>query len=137
MDAVIATLNRWQSMPYVWGQSDCILVLADRVLSCTGVDPASDFRFGYSSAGECQRLTKFFTEPLSAIGPPMDAIAQRSNDPKRGDVGILLSVSGAGSRPYGAMCLGGMWAAFSEDSGVMVHCAQKILVAWSIPDVSS
>ena len=38
-------LHRWMSLPHIWGESDCIIVLADWVLRVRGVDPAEAVRY--------------------------------------------------------------------------------------------
>ena len=73
MTPLFAELHRWARLPFVWGESDCALVVCDWVRSVRGIDPGASLRFAYGTAGELQRLTGFFTDPLGVVTPLMEA----------------------------------------------------------------
>lgn len=53
-----AFLRERSSMPFVWGQNDCLMYPADLVLRLTGVDPAVKWRGKYSTEAEAKELLK-------------------------------------------------------------------------------
>lgn len=134
MTPLYAELNRWLAVPHRWGESDCVMLCADWVQRIRGIDPAEDLRLTYGTAGECQQVTRFFTDPIGCIGPRMEAAGlPRTSAPVAGDVGILLMpVSGASARPYGALCLGRTWAAKMIEGGIHAGPPLKLLAAWSV-----
>lgn len=134
MTPLYRELNRWLLLQHRWGEADCVTLCADWVQQVRGVDPAADLRWTYGSAGECQRVTGFFSDPIGCIGPRMEAVGLRKTAaPVAGDVGILLMpVSGGSARPYGAICLGRQWAAKMIEGGVHASPPFKILAAWSV-----
>lgn len=133
MDLVFVLLNRWQAARFEWGRCDCVLAVADYVAAVTGRDPAEDLRLTYGSAGECQRMTRFFTDPMGVVAPRMDAIGlPRTQAPRRGDVGLILAPHGAHVQPYGAICVGpDQWGVKVED-GAEVLRPVKVLAAWRV-----
>lgn len=134
MNLLLATVNRLQAAPFVWGERDCILTVADWVHLVRGVDPAADLRLTYATAGECQRVTGFFTDPVGVVAPRMSKAGLAVTAmPVRGDVGLLMQVTGpTQARPHGAICLGqGFWAVKSE-AGVTAYRPDKIIMAWSV-----
>jgi hypothetical protein len=134
MDPVFAIINRWQVIPFQWGERDCITLVADYVRLRTGQDPAADLRLTYSTAGECQRVTRFFTDPLGVVAPRMEAAGlSLTETPRRGDVGVVLLDLGASVHPHGAICLGGgVWAVKTQESGVLAMAPLKVLAAWGV-----
>lgn len=132
MRPTVQLMNRWQGSRFDWGICDCVLAVADWVLARTGVDPAADLRLTYRGAGECQRVTGFFTDPLSVIGPRMDRIAPRTDAPGPGDVGLVLVAVDGVVQPHGAVCLGGGLWGLKVEAGAMTTKRAKVLAAWSI-----
>jgi len=132
MDPVFAFANRLIGVPFRWGESDCVMVVADYVRAVTGRDPAADLRLTYSSAGECQRVTGFFTNPLGCIAPRLEACGlRRVSEAQKGDVGIVLQmVAGRAPQPHGAICLGqGNWLVKSQEA-VAALVPLKVVAAW-------
>lgn len=134
MSPLYAELNRWQRITYQWGEHDCVTLCADWVLRMRGVDPAADVRLTYDSAAECQRVTRFFTDPVGAVGPYLDrAGLPRTDDPRPGDVGVILLLSDRGvARPHMALCLGRAWALKEQSGAVIAVQPIKILQAWGV-----
>lgn len=133
MTPLFATINAWRGQPFVWGERDCCTVVADWVAQVRGVDPMADVRLTYATAGECQRVTRFFSDPvgtweryLAPLGLP------RTDAPVAGDVGILLHVMDGAVRPCGGLCLGGgIWAAKSLD-GAIADRPPRVVAAWAV-----
>ena len=136
MDLLLAWVNRLQAEPFVWGESDCVLIAADWVRQVRGVDPAADLRMTYASAAEAQRVLGWFTDPLAVVGPRMEAAGlARTDAPVRGDVAVVDLPDARGRlRPHGAILFGrAFWAARGE-AGVV--CLSRDVVqmraAWSV-----
>lgn len=130
---LFAELHRWARTPFIWGEADCALVCCDWVVRVRGVDPGASLRLAYGTAGELQRLTGFFTDPLAATTPLMAAAGlDETPTPGRGDVGLLMYLTDAGSaRPHMALCLGAHWAVKAE-AGVTTYQPGKVLRAWAV-----
>ncbi len=67
MTPLYQELHRWAAMPFIWGETDCMLCLADWVLHVKGHDPAADIRGTYDCRGSCQRETGFLRDPVGAV----------------------------------------------------------------------
>lgn len=134
MTPLYAEINRWRVLPHRWGETDCLMLPADWVKRIRGVDPAEDVRLTYETGAECQRVWRFFTEPLLAVAPRMEkAGLSRTARPVPGDVGIILVQTDPGvSRPHGALFLGRNWAVKCADGSVCALAAPKIIAAWEV-----
>lgn len=134
MKPLFQELHRWAGLPFVWGETDCVMVLADWVQRLHGVDPAADLRMAYRSAGECQRMTGFYTEPVALFDRLLTPLGiARTAAPKRGDIGIVMLTVDGRQRPHGAICAGVAWATKGEDSVTSYRPPQRaILAAWDM-----
>lgn len=133
MTPLYAELNRWRALPHAWGMSDCITLPADWILRMRGVDPAADIRMTYASLSECQRVTRFFTDPLGAVAPRLAwAGLDRTDQPVAGDFGLVLVPGDAMRMPHGALCLGQTWAIKLVSGAVTAFAPGKILAAWGV-----
>lgn len=133
MTPIMAEINRWTGLRFVWGISDCVMIVADWVQRHTGIDPAADLRMTYGTAGECQRVTRFFTDPVGVIAPRMAAAGLPiTAEPVRGDVGVLMQVTEGGViRPHAGLCMGKNWAVLGV-AGVEVGTPAKVVAAWAV-----
>lgn len=79
------TRRKWK-----WGETDCLMILADWVRLNHGVDPAAAYRGRYHSEDEYRALLK---EGGGIVPTVNRALAQidisRTDDPKPGDIGII------------------------------------------------
>lgn len=100
----------------------CMLWAADWVVAVTGRDPAADWR---EPASWRDRLHAFEVERVARETMAARGFAETAT-PKRGDVGVVMTRSGATA----AICLGARWAALAP-AGVAV-ASWPILVAWSL-----
>ena len=92
---LIEFLQSRRDQPFVWGENDCCLFVADGIKVFTGIDHASEFRGQYSSelgaAKALKRLgagdlTSTLTAKFGSPIPPLHAM--------RGDI-ALIDVNGA------------------------------------------
>ncbi len=135
MSPLIAFLNTLLPRTFAWGETDCILVCADWVNLCTGIDPAGDLRLTYSSRGECQRVTRFFTDPLGVTTKGMEQRAglPRTDNPVTGDVAVVRIELDGRIAPVGAICLGLHGWAFMAEAGITIRGqVNEVLRAWSV-----
>lgn len=127
-DIISRYLRRWASTEFVWGQTDCTMVLADYILEATGKDPAAPYRGTYSDrAGALEHGG--LSEGLLAV---FNAGAERAGlrftaSPERGDVGALA----VGDTQFGGLFLGARWAVKSPD-GLLFLAHPTVLAAWSV-----
>ncbi|WP_417723950.1 DUF6950 family protein [Salipiger sp.] len=125
-------LNRWTVLPFLWGETDCCLVLADWVARVTGRDPAARIRGMYETAAECERVTGFLSDPVSAFGSCAAAAGLgRAGELRAGDVGIY---SRPGSRwAFGGLWTGSLWASKGRDGVTFTKPKRvEILAAWGV-----
>ncbi|WP_439710867.1 DUF6950 family protein [Brucella anthropi] len=91
---LVATTEAHLNTPLVWGQSDCILTVADVVDAVLGDDPAKDIRGKYKSKAGAYRLIrqrgfKSVADVLASLFEEIPvALAQR------GDLGVYENTAG-------------------------------------------
>lgn len=56
--ALADAVTQHATMPFAWGQSDCLTLVADVALAMTGVDPLAAHRDVYGSAAAAMRMLK-------------------------------------------------------------------------------
>lgn len=130
-DLVGIHLRRWASSDFVWGQSDCSIVLADYVHDVTGRDGAAHLRGRYATRAGCNRISGFLRRGLgSVVGEcAANAALPASEAPARGDIGVITF---ADHSSVGALCLGGdRWAVKSVD-GLLMLDRPHVVAAWSV-----
>ena len=112
MTPLYRELHRWSALPFIWGETDCMLVLADWVKAVHGVDAAAHIRGTYDSRGSCQRETGFLRDPVGAVESCLATIGglERTKVPLKGDVAVIITKDADGRiSPCGALWLGSAW----------------------------
>jgi len=125
-------INTWIGRPFVWGECDCMLVLADWVAEVRGVDPAAEIRGQYWDALSCERLTGFITAPVEAAARFFDTAGlERTDTPARGDIGVLRL---AGERhAVGALWNGAAWIMKGEAGATSRRADMvEVLAIWGV-----
>lgn len=122
-----AFLREGAALPFLWGERDCTLWVADWIARVRGIDPAKAQRGTYATAGACRRLlvregglVALATASLARCGFAV------TDAPVVGDVGVVCAPAG----PTMAICTGGSWAIKTID-GIVVFPAHPIK-SWSI-----
>ena len=132
-------MDAWCVNAMQWGRDDCMLAVADVVLTITGKDPARRFRGTYRTKLGARRV-------LGRSGTLRAARASASAlhwkpiapaDAKPGDVGLIaISVKGARGKvikDYAAMvCLSSGWFVGRKELGFTAFASEKLAFAWSI-----
>lgn len=134
MTPLFAELHRWAALPFAWGECDCVLAAADWVARATGHDPAEGLRMTYGSPGECERVTRFFSDPVGLVGPRLARAGLVPTEaPVRGDVGLVRLFARGALRPHGAVCIGKAWAAKGEQGVTSFRIAEgQLIAAWAV-----
>jgi hypothetical protein len=127
-DVVAQHLRRWATTDFVWGETDCLMVLADYVLDRIGVDGAAHLRGRYHDRVSCAALTGLDKghEPVVAACCDVAGL-HRTIAPIRGDIGVLR----LRKLEFGGLCLGDRWAAKTLD-GLMMFDRPEIVAAWAV-----
>lgn len=133
MDTLYAHLHRSMATPFIWGQSDCMLDVADYLQLLTGYDCATRYRGKYATALECQRLSGFLDDPIKPFALCVGEFPlQETPNPARGDVGVVVINDMRKTRSVGGIFLGKNWAVKAEN-GLAIGQISKLLKAWKAP----
>lgn len=132
MTPLYAELNRWMGTPFIWGETDCIMVLCDWIKTVRGVDPASGDRFTYDDAGSCQRATRYFSQPVETLDSRFaPAGIRRGNELRAGDVGLIKLPDER--HPVGGIWTGDCWGCKGPNGTTTVAPAvAEVLAFWSV-----
>lgn len=129
-------IHRWAALPFIWGETDCMLVLADWIERVHGVDTADHLRLAYDDFGSCQRVSRFFTDPEACVEGCVSKLGlARADDPVAGDIGLLRLPDEKGRiRPFGGLWLGEAWAVKAPQGVTTLHSkvAQDVLAIWAV-----
>lgn len=132
MDILYAHVNKWMAEPFIWGESDCMIVLADYLIALGYGDAASKWRGHYDSAASCQRVSGFIKDPVGVMTYAAESVGLKATSaPKRGDVGVVKISDQTGLKIMGAVCLGKNWA-FKGHHSVVIGKPIEVLAAWEV-----
>lgn len=84
-------LAKHEKTKFVWGQSDCCLVVADIVKSYTDHDMAAQFRGKYKTELGAYRAIKKY---IGTLEKGLDAQYMRTMLPARGDIALVETEGG-------------------------------------------
>lgn len=124
---LIDFLTRYAERPFVWGQDDCSLFLADWWMEVHGVDPAASLRGSYDSQETCHKVL-FWRGGLVCVvsGLAKTVGAVRTRNPQDGDFAVIR----VRNKVVGAIRVGEFWAVRNEQIGFVSDA--RVLRAWSI-----
>lgn len=114
--------------PFVDGERDCALTVADWVMVATAcTDPVAHLRGRYRTPiGRARILNRLGgLEAVMTTAAATVGLAETST-PQRGDVGLIR----VGKRQFAAICLGHRWAV--KGQGVEVMPADTVIRAWRV-----
>lgn len=132
MDTLYAHLHKWLTEPFIWGETDCMMVLADYLIALGYDDAAAEWRGLYDSAASCQKVSGFIKDPVGVMDKAATLIGlEPTDEPTRGDVGVVQIVDQTGPKTMGAVCLGKNWA-FKGHNTVVIGKPISILAAWKV-----
>lgn len=133
MDKLYARIHRWMASPFVWGEDDCMIAIADYLMDLGYPDCAAMWRGTYDSALTCQKVSGYLTDPVKPMKISADFLGlEQTDEPRRGDVGVISVRHKDGKfRAVGAIYLGQNWAIRSEGS-VLVDRPSHVLAAWRV-----
>lgn len=81
-----AFLERTADRPWVWGETDCTMWVADWCIQRWGVDPAAAFRGRYRNEAEMLALT---ANGLMELVAPCMTFARAVDEAQDGDVAVI------------------------------------------------
>lgn len=125
-----AFLKDMARRPFVWGEHDCSLILADWWLANHGgEDPAAELRGTYANEEECHALLDDHGGLLGMVRDMAFDVGAlpREGNPEPGDFGVMEA---AGTR-FGVICTPtGRWATKAL-TGITVTSREPLMV-WAI-----
>lgn len=134
MTPLYRMMHEWARTPFVWGQSDCCLVVADWYQALWGVDPAAHLRGTYHDALTC-RKTGWFANPVKVVDDVL-APCERGveiDTPTPGSVAVIQVARAGGNYCVGAIWLGTVWGVKGPDGVTTLHPRQTFMrKAWDI-----
>jgi len=124
------TINVWKATPFIWGQSDCMMVLCAWIKAVRGVDPAVDLRGTYHNEKSCEAVTGFISRPVAVAAKHFEAAGlERVERARPGDVAIIK----VGDPVLGALWNGGAWISKSERGAHAAHPRfTEVLACWRV-----
>lgn len=126
-ERLAAFLAAGARLPFVWGERDCCLWVADWIVAERGIDPARHLRGRYASAHACHRLLRQHGGFSALIAPAMlRAGLPETGEPRVGDVGIVRAAAG----PMMAIHAGTGWALKCVDGIAVLPAAPAAM--WRI-----
>lgn len=106
-------LTETGDLPFVWGERDCTLWVADWWVARYGEDPAQEFRDRYTTREEAEDFVDGDLVGLIGRYVPQKDVAER------GDIGVVEIMG----REVAAICTGSHWAVKTE-GGLLVTRAE-------------
>lgn len=132
MDTLYVNLHKWMVEPFIWGKTDCMLVLADYLMDLGYPDAAAKWRGQYDSALSCNKVSNFLRDPVGVMDYAATSVGLKpTEEPKRGDVGVVRIIDQTGEKVMGAVCLGKNWA-YKGERCLIIGEPIEILAAWRV-----
>lgn len=122
--AFYAKIDEYKKRPFVWGEADCCLFVADALIALTGTDYAAPFRGKYTTATGAMKALA----PYGGLSGYLDSVFQRVpvNMAQRGD--IIM----AGDGVYSAGIVAGRDIWFMDNDGVKPFDRKQGKLAWRV-----
>ena len=122
-----ATLNLWRRSTFVWGQTDCIMSVANYIRDVTGSDPAAEWRGTYDDEAGALAITDRYGGPLGLCSYGAGLAGMKPlQQPLRGAV-VVCQI---GPKEIAGLCLGDR-TVFMALRGC-VEFRAKVLAAWAV-----
>lgn len=121
------TIKAATERPFLWGEFDCCLFVADCCVAVCGVDPAESYRSRYRTEIGAKRA---LLKNHGSVEEAFDAYFERMDVAfvMRGDIVTYLDAEGLTAA---AVCwAGGFWAALRDGGVGQIDCVP--LVAWRV-----
>ncbi|APJ15152.1 hypothetical protein KAM344_17450 [Aeromonas caviae] len=123
---LITTIEAARVRPFVWGENDCCLFVADCCMAASGVDPAAVYRGRYTTAIGAQRV---LNKEHGSIAAVLDAHFPRI-EPALAQRGDPVVFDGPLGQTAGVMWAGQVWA-MTETGARPIHDVAP-LFAWRV-----
>ena len=134
MSPLYAHISMWIPRDFIWGETDCLMVLADWVKFVRGVDPAERYRGTYDSPLTAEKVSGFMMHPLRVTTECFEEVAglEPTENPVAGDVAVLSLPVNDKFRCCGAICLGEHGWAVKAPRGATTIKSAVFTKAWSV-----
>jgi len=116
--------------PFVWGQHDCCLWVANTVRAMTGTDHAKEFRGKYTSMRGAHKVLG-----KKGLSGSLDKKFSRINHPKRGDVVLIPTEITEQPLEGLGICLGTTIAMIGE-AGLEFLPLSAAAAAWDVTNAA-
>lgn len=131
-----AAFDQWCDDPFVWGQSDCLLSIANIIKEARGYDPAAQFRNRYKTKIGAFRVAREFGGPVGAIEAMADLCGWREIDPedaKVGDAGVVAASDFSAPSVFGGGVIRdvNLWIGRTPN-GICALPTERIGIAWRV-----
>lgn len=120
-----------------WGQTDCLMWIADWVKLCRGFDPAAPWRGAYDTDRGSRRIIAGAGGVVALVDRALHGVLHRADAPVAGDICIVL-VPGVDSgalayRNTGSICVDGKsYAVRTKDEGLVISSQFELVAAWRL-----
>lgn len=123
-------LRRQAALPFVIGQSDCCLFIADWIIEQHGIDPMAYCRGGYTDERGAQELLAGYGGLPRAVGRALRRSGvPLTGDPQPGDVAVVRIADAAAC----AIRTDRRWALRLDESMALLPLDRvRVIAAWSV-----
>jgi hypothetical protein len=127
-EAIRATLEHWNGLPLIWGESDCVLATADVYVLAGYPDPVAGYRGRYTTRRGALRImgrADGLPERIERLG----WLEVLPSDAQTGDLGVM-------STPEGPACIiqyQGFWLGRTDGGYAAYGAATTAFRAWRPP----
>ena len=127
-----AFLDRSARTNFAWGDSDCVLDMADWLDTACDLNCAKTWRGTYSSEAEANAILAPLGGLEAALRAQLDALGLSvTAEPKAGDV-ALVQVDGMPNPLCAIKMPSGRWR-MKTIGGIVLSSQPQVIVAWSLP----
>lgn len=125
--------------PWRWGETDCLMVLANWIERVHGIDPGEPFRGTYNDEQSCRAVLAAHGGTLALVDRVTASIGIErlvAIPPTAGDIAVVRAPckrrDAVALRDTGAICVGpGRFALLTPDCGVMI-APLPLRAAWRV-----
>lgn len=125
MGIVDDTLTQWRRSRFIWGETDCVMAVANYVLALTGNDPAATWRGRYHDEAGARALYDLHGGVQGIVRFGLRGIGIHEGLPAYGRPVVCR----VGDHEVAGLCLGPR-VAFMAERGV-VEGRAEVLAAWA------
>jgi hypothetical protein len=123
-ESLTAFIARTGDLPFIWGERDCTLWVADWCVRHFGFDPAHFYRGTYDNEAQANALTG--GDLAAFVAPELAKHLVRKEPPSDGDIAIIAAYG----REIAAIRQGRFWAIKTENG--LAHLRARAIAIWGV-----